>query len=211
MIIGPRGGHSLGVVMGSVRTSLAAATADTPAEGPRPTFREVFDAHVRYVWRSLLGLGVAEAEVPDASQQVFLVVHARLVADQIVAAAMRTFVYGVCIRVASDFRRRAHRHHERLYAEPPEASFPAHQEDALAHREALELMEAALARLPAPQRDAFVLYEIEELNMADVATALGCPLQTAYSRLHAARKAMMAALDAGSDVRRLGAWGGNKR
>ena len=37
-----------------------------------------------------------------------------------------------------------------------------------------------------------MLYEIEELTMAEVAEALGCPLQTAYSRLHAARKVVEA-------------------
>ena len=168
--------------MGSLRTSLAAVTTDTPAEGARLTFREVFDAG-----------------------------HARLAAGQIVAGSMRTFVYGVCLRVAADFRRRAYRHRERLYADPPEASSPARQEDALANREALELMEAALSRLPAPQRDAFVLYEIEELDMADVAAALGCPLQTAYSRLHAARKAVMVALDAWGDIKPMGASGGRNR
>lgn len=211
MIIGRRSLHIPGVVIGSARTGLAAlSAAETPEAIPRPTFREVFEAHVRYVWRSLLGLGVGEADVPDASQQVFLVVHARLAADQIAAGSMRTFVYGVCLRVASDFRRRAHRHHERLYAEPPESSFPAGQEDALAQREALGLMEEALARLPAAQRDTFVLYEIEELGMAEVAAALDCPLQTAYSRLHAARKAVMAALDAPPASRSMDASGRNR-
>jgi RNA polymerase sigma-70 factor (ECF subfamily) len=37
------------------------------------------------------------------------------------------------------------------------------------------------------------LYELEELTMAEVAEALGCPLTTAYSRLHAARKSVRAA------------------
>jgi RNA polymerase sigma-70 factor (ECF subfamily) len=36
----------------------------------------------------------------------------------------------------------------------------------------------------------FVLYEIEELPMADVARSLGCPRFTAYTRLHAARAAL---------------------
>jgi RNA polymerase sigma-70 factor (ECF subfamily) len=33
----------------------------------------------------------------------------------------------------------------------------------------------------------FMLYEIDEMSMKDVALALGIPLQTAYSRLHRAR------------------------
>jgi RNA polymerase sigma-70 factor (ECF subfamily) len=159
-----------------------------------PSFREVFDKHARYVWRSLLGLGVHERDAADASQQVFLVVHDRLAADQVPAGAVRTFVYGVCLRVASDFRRRAHRRHERLFADPPEPTQPPDQERAAWTRQALAQLDAVLAGLPAAQREAFVLYEIEELSMNDVASALGCPLQTAYSRLHAARKVVVAAL-----------------
>lgn len=159
-----------------------------------PNFREVFDTYARYVWRSLLGLGVHERDAADASQQVFLVIHARLAADQVAAPALRTFVYGVCLRVASDFRRRAHRRYEQLLAAPPEPAQPANQEQATWTRQALAQLDAVLERLPAPQREAFVLYEIEELSMNEVAGALGCPLQTAYSRLHAARRVVTAAL-----------------
>ena len=163
------------------------------AQGALPTFREVFESHVRYAWRSLLGLGVPEADAPDASQQVFMVVHARLSDQRVPPGALRTFVYSVCLRVAADFRGRAHRRHERLYAAPPEPASAATQEGSVGARQALETLEAVLAELPAVQRDAFVLYELEELEMAEVANALGCPLQTAYSRLHAARKSVTAA------------------
>jgi RNA polymerase sigma-70 factor (ECF subfamily) len=49
-----------------------------------------------------------------------------------------------------------------------------------------------LGRLDDEKRTVFVLYELEELSMSQVAGVVGCPLQTAYSRLHAARKAMRA-------------------
>jgi len=191
------GPHSLSVVPGSVRGVPPSAGKEAPGEAAVSSFREVFDKHARYVWRSLLGLGVRERDVADASQQVFLVVHARLASDQVAVAALRTFVYGVCLRVASDFRRRAHRRHERLFADPPEPSQPPDQERAAWHRQTLAQLDAVLERLPAPQREAFVLYEIEELSMNEVASALGCPLQTAYSRLHAARRVVMAALGDG--------------
>ena len=154
-----------------------------------PTFRKAFDDHARFVWRALLGLGVAEADVPDASQQVFVVLHDRLV-DLLPGASLRTFVYGICLRVASDFRRRAHRRHERLVAEPPEVSTGFSPEDRTADREALGALQAALGRLPPLQREVFVLYEIEELPMDEIAGALACPLPTAYSRLRLARRAI---------------------
>jgi len=164
------------------RPSAAASAAGT-------AFRKAFEDHARYVWRSLLGLGVAEADVPDASQQVFVVLHDRLV-DLLPGASLRTFVYGICLRVASDFRRRAHRRHERLVAEPPERAAGVSPEGRAADREALGALEAALDRLPAAQREVFVLYEIEELPMDQIAEALACPLPTAYSRLRLARRAV---------------------
>lgn len=192
--------HSLSVVPGSVRGVAPSAGNEVSAADAAPSFREVFDKHARYVWRSLLGLGVRERDVADASQQAFLVVHDRLAAGQVPAGALRTFIYGVCLRVASDFRRRAHRRHERLFADPPEPSQEPEQERAASHRQALAQLEAVLAELPARQREAFVLYEIEELSMNEVAVALGCPLQTAYSRLHAARRVVLAALGDPADA-----------
>ena len=178
MIIGARSLHTLGV-------GEAAAS---------PSFREVFHAQARFVWRSLLALGVGEADVPDASQHVFLVVHEKL--DRLEpGCSVRTFVYGVCLRIASDFRRRAHVRRERPYAEPPEQVSPPTQEDRLSHVQALAALQGVLDRLDPAQRDVFVLYELEEIGMSDVARAVGCPLQTAYSRLHAARKAVVAAFE----------------
>jgi RNA polymerase sigma-70 factor (ECF subfamily) len=165
----------------------------TGSAAARRSFREVFDAHARLVWRSLLGLGVPENDVPDASQQVFLVLQGKL--DQIdEGCSVSTFVYGICLRVASDFRRRAHVRRERLCAVPPECPTVAPQESLVSSREALDRLRAALDVIDPAQREVFVLYEIEELGMAEVARAVGCPLQTAYSRLHAARKMVAAAL-----------------
>jgi RNA polymerase sigma-70 factor (ECF subfamily) len=161
-----------------------------PESGVEPTFRKVFDEHARFIWRSLLGLGVAEPDVADASQQVFVVLHDRL-GDLAEGCPLRTFVYGICLRVASDFRRRAHRRRERLCAEPPERSTETTPEGRAADREALVALETALDRLPPAQREVFVLYEIEELPMNEIARALGCPLQTAYSRLRVARSTVV--------------------
>ena len=156
-------------------------------DGIEMNFRKVFEAHARFVWRSLLALGVQENDVPDASQQVFVVLQDKL--DQLEAGcAISTFVYGICLRVASDFRRRAHVRRERLCAEPPERGILPQQEAIVSHREALACLLVVLGDLEPTQREVFVLYEIEEMPMVEVARVVGCPLQTAYSRLHAARR-----------------------
>ena len=199
----PAAVHSYGVGT----TSMPAASSESGGEAqPTPNsegmaFRQLFDAHARYVWRSLLGFGVTESDVADASQQVFVVLHRKL--DLIEpGCAIRTFIYGICMRVAADFRGRAHLRRERLYADPPDEILPATQERQLSERQALQLLEQALDRLDPAQRTVFVLYEIEEQTMPEIARALGCPLQTAYSRLHAARRSVVAAMgggDAGED------------
>jgi RNA polymerase sigma-70 factor (ECF subfamily) len=173
-------------------TSAVSVNQAQAAEVAR-NFREIFNAHARFVWRSLMGLGVPESDVPDASQQVFMVLDSKL--NQIEEGCqVSTFVYGICLRVASDYRRRAYLHREHLCADLPERPTAAPQEGILSHRQALQRLQLALDGIDPAQRDVFVLYEIEELAMAEVARAVGCPLQTAYSRLHTARRAVADAL-----------------
>lgn len=142
------------------------------------------------MWRVLGRLGVHRADIPDVCQEVFLTVHRRL-ADYDGRAAMGAWIYGICVRTASDYRRRAHRRHESLRGwDLPEPSEPAGQEHALDLSRARARLDAVLERLAFGQREVFVLYELEELPMAEIARVLACPIQTAYSRLHAARKAV---------------------
>jgi RNA polymerase sigma-70 factor (ECF subfamily) len=164
--------------------------------GSDEAFRALFRGHLGHVWRSLRALGVHEADVADASQQVFLVLNANLARWNRVASP-RALVYGICLRVASDYRRRAHRRYERLFASPPDvASGGPSPEDQVDRRRELVRLDAALNELPPLQREVFVLFEMEELDMSEVAQAVGCPLFTAYSRLRAARKAIAARLGA---------------
>ena len=155
-------------------------------------FRAVFAAQAKFVWRALLGLGVGDADVQDASQQVFIVLHQKL-SRYDGTSSLRTFVYGICLRVASEFRRSARRRREDGLDQAPERTSAPPQLAQVATREALDHLQLALDRLPNPQRDVFVLYEIEELTMPEVAEAVGCPLFTAYSRLRAARSAIAGA------------------
>src|SRR5580704_9404019 len=71
------------------------------------SFKEVYDEHFRFVWRSLRRLGVPESDVADAVQDVFLVVHRRLCEFE-GRSKVSTWLYGICYRVARDRRRLAH-------------------------------------------------------------------------------------------------------
>jgi RNA polymerase sigma-70 factor (ECF subfamily) len=64
--------------------------------------------------------------------------------------------------------------------------------DALHSRELHQQLIAALAALPRVRREVFVLYELEDMTIAQAADALGIPENTALYRLHAARNAITA-------------------
>jgi RNA polymerase sigma-70 factor (ECF subfamily) len=59
--------------------------------------------------------------------------------------------------------------------------------------ESRAFVQKLLESLDDDKRAVLVLYELEGLTMREVAEVVGCPLQTAYSRLHAARELLRAA------------------
>jgi RNA polymerase sigma-70 factor, ECF subfamily len=166
----------------------------SPELAATSTFDEVFRAHAPTVWRALRRLGVREADIEDQSQEVFVVVHRKLREFE-GRSKISTWIYGICVRVAADYRKRAHVRREQP-GELPEQGQSAPQHRELEQARARALLDAALAGLDDEKRAVFVLYEIEELTMAEVAQAVGIPLQTAYSRLYAGRKAMTETLSA---------------
>ncbi|MBS2013464.1 MAG: RNA polymerase sigma factor [Deltaproteobacteria bacterium] len=149
----------------------------------------IFREHGPFVWRALRRLGVAPSDADDACQEVFVVVYRKL-GEYEGRAQMRTWLYGIAVRVAAAHRRKAHTRHEVPTEEPvgPETATATTPEGEAADREALAILDRALDELDEDKRAVFVLYEIEGLEMPEVAEALSCPVQTAYSRLHAARK-----------------------
>lgn len=152
-----------------------------------PDLQQLFREQAPFVWRALRRLGVREADIEDVCQEVFVVVHRKL-GDFEGRSSLRTWIYGICARTASDYRRSARVRREVVTDAPPDASSDARQHEVVALRQARAALDRILDELDDDKRAVFVLYEIEELTMNEVAEALGCPLQTAYSRLHAARK-----------------------
>ena len=157
-----------------------------------PSMRTIFDEHARYVIRTLRHLGVREADVDDVAQEVFVTVHRKL-AEFEGRSKLRTWLYAICLRVASDHRRRAYVVRERATDNPPVDTGERTGNEPDASLESRAFVRELLARLDDDKRTVLVLYEIEGLTMREVAEVVGCPLQTAYSRLHAARELLQAA------------------
>jgi RNA polymerase sigma-70 factor (ECF subfamily) len=173
-------------VLVSAPSMLAAATDDDMAPAPaRPTFREIFDQHAAAVGRTLRYLGVPEADLRDAAQEVFLVINRRHVEFE-GRSSLATWIRQICVRVAFAQRRRQRRRREDVVERPPDRSVDADQHVDIERRQQRELLTRLLDTLDDGQRAVVVLHEIEMLPMREVAEAVGCPLQTAYSRRKAA-------------------------
>ena len=161
-----------------------------PAPATGPDFAAVFSEHAPFVLRVLRHLGVPGADLQDQAQEVFVAVFRGLEGFE-GRSALRTWVYGICVRIASNYRRRAYVRRERSVSDPPEQALEPDQPRALEEGMGWPALRRLLDTLDADKRDVFVLYELEELPMREVAEACGCPLQNAYSRLHAARRVLL--------------------
>ena len=149
--------------------------------------RRIVEAHFDFIWRSLRRLGVAEHSVDDAAQQVWIVAARKL--TTITPGQERAFLFGTALRVASDARRSASRRREVLgdgEDEGPIDQAPRADQQLDAHR-ARALLDDVLAAISIELRAVFVLYELEELPIPEIASLVGVPVGTASSRLRRAR------------------------
>ena len=162
---------------------------------PTPRFETVFAELAPYVMRMLPRLGIAPADIEDVCQEVFVTVHAKLPTFE-GRSAVRTWVYGICLRVASNHRDRAYRRREQPRAELPVQTAAPGQERELSQQRTLVQLDAALASLLPAQREAFVLHAIEELDVKEIAEVQGVSKFTVYARLYAARKHLQASFAA---------------
>jgi RNA polymerase sigma-70 factor, ECF subfamily len=163
-----------------------AAVASADAEPGRRIATMVANYH-GLVWRSLRRLGVFECDADDASQQVFLVAHRRL-AD-IAPESERSFLLRTALRVAADFRRtRVRRREEDGQDLPTLIDTAANPEELLDRQGARVMLDRALEAMSMELRTVFVLFELEELTMAEISSINGIPAGTVASRLNRARK-----------------------
>jgi RNA polymerase sigma-70 factor, ECF subfamily len=150
-------------------------------------FATVYRDNVAFVWRSLRRLGISERDLDDVCQEVFVVVHRKLDTYN-ATATVRTWLFGIGRRVAADHRKRAHVRRETLAAPSALDASTSGESAPLELQRARAVLDEILDELDDNKRAVFILFELEEMPMAEVAKAVECPLQTAYSRLAAARK-----------------------
>jgi RNA polymerase sigma-70 factor (ECF subfamily) len=155
--------------------------------GAEARLRAAIDAHYDVVWRFLRRMGVREAAVEDAAQQVLIVFARRI--QSIEVEAERSFLIGTALRVAADHRKQTARQRE-VSDEQALSGWAAnepHPDDEIDERRARQLLGGILARMPEDLRSVLVMCDLEELTMADAASSLAIAPGTVASRLRRAR------------------------
>lgn len=154
--------------------------------------------HATMVRRALRTLGVAPANLDDAVQDVFVVLHRRI-DDFDRERSVRNWLWGIARGVASGYRR-SDRRRRRLHAEatvaPTHAPNPARAlEGSVARHQAASILDDFLGSLDADKCAVFMLAEVEGCTGNEIAQKLGVNVNTVYARLRAARQRFRAAVD----------------
>lgn len=177
------------------------AAAPPRASAELQSFEEVYEAEFAFVWRNLRRLGVHEAQLRDAAQDVFLVVHRRL-GDFEGRGSLRAWLYSIVVRVASQYRRTRLRK-DLEHTEDPDGVADTSRlgpEDSAGQNEDVRLLLELLDALDEGKREVFVLSDLEGLTAPEVAELLELKLNTVYSRLRAARLELKTALERSRDA-----------
>lgn len=167
--------------------------------GDEASFLALYRRRQGALYRFALQMSGSAITAEDITQEVFLA----LLRDECGFKPERGTLSGYLFGIA---RKLVLRHMERgradvaLETESDDAVLPelAVNDDALAdltHREGIEALRRAVTALPRRYREVVVLCDLEELDYADAAAALGCPIGTVRSRLHRARALLLEKLN----------------
>jgi RNA polymerase sigma-70 factor (ECF subfamily) len=137
-------------------------------------------------------LGVPARDREDVANEVFFRVHQRF--DRYdPTRSIRPWLFAFAVRAAAEYRRLA-RHRVELH-DDLEAVAPGQDPDEYARdRDNQRLVVAVLEKLDDDKRAVFVMHDLDEFSIPEIASALGIPLGTAYTRLRAARQQFSATI-----------------
>jgi RNA polymerase sigma-70 factor (ECF subfamily) len=171
----------------------AVALAIDSASSPRQRFHAVFEAEFAYVWTTLRRLGVFERDVEDVAHDVFLEVYAKI--DRYdPRRPIRPWLFAFAYRFASDYRRLA-RHRVEVLADHDTEEGLARADELLERKDEQRVLLEALEKIEEDRRGVFILHELDECPMNEIASALDVPVNTAWSRLRLARQEFQQAID----------------
>ena len=155
-------------------------------------FDAVYEAHARTVARWVARLGGPGVDVEDATQEVFMVVSRRL--DEFRAASrVSTWLFSITAKVVANDRRKRRLRRWWLRLMPNAGHETAALTDSplegLERRERRLAFYRALDALNERQRRVLVLFELEELSVAEISEMMALAAGNVRVLLHRARAA----------------------
>src|ERR1041385_7713844 len=163
--------------------------------GDEEAFTALYRRRQGGIYRFALQMRGSEAIAEDVTQEVFLLLIREKSAYDPSRGSLQSFLYGV----ARNHVRRALERNREGQLEDEIEPCDAGNCDALAsltREEALEAVRQAVIALPTHYREVVVLCDLEEMDYAHAAEALGCAVGTVRSRLHRARGLLLEKLRA---------------
>jgi RNA polymerase sigma-70 factor (ECF subfamily) len=155
--------------------------------GDGRAFDEIVSRHRNRVYAIALRICNRHEDALDVTQDVFVAAYRKLSSFR-QEALLTTWLHRLAVNAALDLaRKRSRRDHVGLDVveqAPDPAAGP--EETATALVRAAEV-QRALMRLSPDHRAVVVLHDLQDLDYAEVAAALGIPVGTVKSRLHRAR------------------------
>ena len=167
--------------------------------GDEQAFLGLYRRRQGSIYRFILHMSGSASVAEDITQEVFLALLREECGYDPDRGTLSGYLFGIA-------RKLVLRHMERGRADVP---LETDTEDAplpelaviqdplgdLTHRESIDGLRRAVATLPRRYREVVVLCDLEEVDYADAAVALGCPIGTVRSRLHRARALLLEKLN----------------
>ena len=160
--------------------------------GDEAAFLLLYERHRTPVFRFACRMLGSEAQAEDVTQECFLSILRRPEAFRAERASLRTYLCAIARHLALKQLRK--RGQETLLDDPSDLAGGSGGGDGadplrrVVEAEAADAVRAAVLALPPLQREAVVLFEYQEMSLADVAAVCETDVGTVKSRLHRARE-----------------------
>jgi RNA polymerase sigma-70 factor (ECF subfamily) len=167
--------------------------------GDEAAFLALYRKRQGSLYRFALQMSGSAVTAEDITQEVFMALLRGECGFNPERGTLSGYLFGIARKLALRQMERG-RADVALESDSDDAVLPelAIHDDPLAdltHREGIEALRRAVTALPRRYREVVALCDLEELDYADAAAALGCPIGTVRSRLHRARALLLEKLN----------------
>jgi RNA polymerase sigma factor (sigma-70 family) len=173
---------------------LSPSVSSSPSGVPL-TFERLFCEYFKHVMRSVQWMGVPARNAPDVTQDVFIAVH-RALPRYDPSRPLLPWLNAIIYRTARDYLQLQRHARELLVGESDDRVDPISDaaERRLVMDDAAVIVTKLLQDLDEERRQVFVMHELHEMPIEDIANSLHLPETTIRSWMRRARKEFDAAL-----------------